>query len=419
MPVFRFEAMDAGGKAVKSEVEASTGEEAITKIRGMGLYPTKVTEKGGRKGGKTVKGDAPAARSRTARSVGKVKSKQLTQFTRQLATLQDAGLPILRSLRILETQQKPGPLRIGIRLVADDVEGGATLSEAMSKHPKAFNRLYCNMVQAGEAGGVLDLILNRLADFMERSQALKRKVIGAMIYPVVVILFAILIITGIMVFVIPKFEKIFTEFNTQLPGVTLMLLGMSKWFANYGWAVVLASPVVIWLALWAAKQSDEGRFWVDTLKLKVPLFGVIVNKTVIARFTRTLGTLIHAGVPILEAINITRETTGNEVFSRALAKVHDGIREGESFAGPLKATKVVDSLVVNMIDVGEETGDLDKMLGKVADSYEDEVETMISSLVSLLEPLLVVVLGGAVGFIVVALFTPLVALIKSVTGGAG
>lgn len=418
MPVFRFEAMDAGGKAVKNEVDAATSEEAISKIRAMGYYPTKVTEKGGRKtkGGPKA---GPGDRARPVRSVGKVALKDLTQFTRQLATLQDAGLPILRSLRILENQQKPGPLRVGLRLVADDVEGGSTLSEAMEKHPRAFNRLYCKMVQAGEIGGVLDLILNRLAEFMERAQALKRKVIGALIYPMVVVFFAILIVTGIMVFVVPKFEEIFREFDTELPAVTELLLNTSRWFASYGWAVVLFTPVVVWGLFKMLKQFEEGRYFVDMLKLKLPLFGSIINKTVIARFTRTLATLIHAGVPILEAINITRDTTGNEVFSRALEKVHDGIREGESFAGPLRATKAVDSLVVNMIDVGEETGELDKMLEKVADSYEDEVETMVSSLVSLLEPVLVVVLGSVVGFIVIALFMPLVSLIKSVTSGTG
>jgi type IV pilus assembly protein PilC len=424
MPIFRFEAMDAGGKAVKNEVEASSGEEAIQKIRQMGYYPTKVTEKGQKRGrgpkAETGGGGGGGARGgRPTRAVGKVKSKYLTQFTRQLATLQDAGLPILRSLRILENQQKPGPLRVGLRLVGDDVESGSTLSEAMSKHPKAFNRLYCNMVQAGEAGGVLDLILNRLADFMERSQALKRKVIGAMIYPIVVVTFAVLIVTGLMVFVVPKFKDIFTEFDTTLPAVTDALIRLSGWFAAGGWAVIIFAPVIVWLVFWAAKQTDQGRLMVDTFKLKIPLFGSIIEKTTIARFTRTLGTLIQAGVPILEAINITRDTTGNEVFSRALGKVHDGIREGESFAGPLRATKVVDSLVVNMIDVGEETGDLDKMLEKVADSYEDEVETMVSSLVSLLEPIMVVVLGGIVGFIVIALFLPLVKLIQGVTGGGG
>ncbi len=289
----------------------------------------------------------------------------------------------------------------------------------MSRHPKAFNRLYCNMVAAGEAGGVLDLILNRLADFMEQSQALKRKVIGAMIYPLVVIMFAVLIVTGIMVFVIPRFEKIFLDFGTTLPAMTQMLLGTSRWFASYGWAVVLLTPALVVGVIKLLKQSEGGRYLVDKAKLSIPLFGTIMHKSVIARFTRTLGTLIHAGVPILEAINITRETTGNEVFARALGKVHDGIREGESFAEPLKATKVVDPLVVNMIDVGEETGDLDKMLEKVADTYQDEVETAVASLVSLLEPLLVVMLGSIVGFIVISLFLPLVALIKNVTSGAG
>ena len=419
MAVFRFEAMDAGGKAVKSELEAAGLEEAKAQIRSKGLYLTKLVEKAGKKSGPKAGPGAGAKGGAKSRRVGKVKIKDLTQFTRQLSTLQDAGLPILRCLRILETQQKPGPLRIALRLVADDVEGGATLSEAMGKHPKAFNRLYCNMVNAGEAGGVLDLILNRLAEFMERSQTLRRKVVGAMIYPAVVISFAVLIVAGIMYFVVPKFEDIFKSLNAQLPAITQLLLNISTAFASGGWAILILTPLAVYGLVRLLKQSEGGRYFVDNLVLNLPLFGGIVHKSIIARFTRTLGTLIHAGVPILEAINITRDTTGNEVFSRALGKVHDGIREGESFADPLRSTKVVDSLVVNMIDVGEETGDLDKMLERIAVSYESEVETAVASLVSLLEPVLVIVLGGAVGFIVIALFMPLVSLIQTVGKGSG
>jgi type IV pilus assembly protein PilC len=212
---------------------------------------------------------------------------------------------------------------------------------------------------------------------------------------------------------------IFKGLGTGLPAITELLLSISEWFANFGWAVVLLTPVAIYGLIKLLKQSEGGRYFVDNVTLGIPIFGRIVHKSVIARFTRTLGTLIYAGVPILEAINITRDTTGNEVFARALTKVHDGIREGESFAGPLKATKVVDSLVVNMIDVGEETGDLDKMLERVAVSYESEVETAVSSLVSLLEPIMVITLGGAVGFIVIALFSPLVSLIQKVGAGSG
>ncbi len=423
MPKFTYEAMNQAGQEVKDEIEAVSTEEALAKIRGLGYYPTKLRQKGGKKaaGGKGGAAAGPGAKKRKAvGGLGRVKVKEVTQFTRQLSTLQDAGLPILRSLRILEQQQKPGMLRQILRNVADDIEGGATLSEAMAGQPKAFDRLYCNMVQAGEAGGVLDVILQRLADFMERAQRLKRKVVGAMIYPIVVITFAVGIVAGIMIAVVPKFKEIFKDFGTTLPAMTMLLIDISAWFVEGkppGWVVLLFSPIIIVALLKLAKMSKSGQYAVDVAKLKIPVMGTILAKSSVARFTRTLGTLLAAGVPILEAINITKETSGNEVYGRALANVHDEIREGESFANPLRAAKICDSIVVNMIDVGEETGDLDKMLIKVADNYDEEVETLVDGLVALLEPVMVVVLGGIVGFIVIALFLPLVTLINSVSGG--
>ncbi|MFQ5429032.1 MAG: type II secretion system F family protein [Phycisphaerae bacterium] len=428
MPKFQFEAMNAAGQEVKDEVDAPNSEEAIAKIRAQGYFPTKVRQKGGAK-----KAAAPGAAGlkRKGTGVGGVSTKQLSQFTRQLSTLMDAGLPILRSLRILEQQQKPGGLRVALRIVAEDVEGGATLYEAMSRCPKVFDRLYCNMIAAGEAGGVLDVILQRLADFMEKAQKLKRKVIGAMIYPIAVISFALMIVTGIMYFVVPKFNTIFADFGVPLPGPTVLLLQMSDFVIGVtrdannkpvdmpipGWALLLLTPL-LFFGIWKLiRQFHGGRFVLDTVKLKIPILGNILMKTAVARFTRTLGTLISAGVPILEAINITKDTSGNEVYIRALDRVHDSIREGESFAAPLKATKVVDSLVVNMVDVGEETGELDKMLTKVADNYDDEVETLVAGLVSMLEPVMVIILGMIVGFIVVSLFLPMVSLINNLSGG--
>lgn len=428
MPKFQFEAINAAGQEIKDEIDAPSSEEAIAKVRSQGYFPTKIRQKGGAKKG----GQAAAGGKKKSRTVmGGVGRKQLTQFTRQLSTLMDAGLPILRSLRILEQQQKPGPLRVALRYVAEDVESGATLSEAMARHPKAFDRLYTNMIAAGEAGGVLDVILQRLADFMEKAQKLKRRVIGAMIYPTVVITFAMLIVSGIMYFVVPKFKTIFADFGTTLPGITQMLLGMSDWMIGKttdasgkevdmlvpGWAMVVVSPIFFVVAWKLIRKFDGGRYFLDVVKLKIPILGNILMKTAVARFTRTLGTLIAAGVPILEALKITKDTSGNEVFARALSQVHDAIREGESFAVPLKATKVVDGLVVNMVDVGEETGDLDKMLIKIADNYDDEVETLVAGLVSILEPVMVIILGVIVGFIVVSLFLPMVSLINNLTGG--
>jgi type IV pilus assembly protein PilC len=422
MPTFAFEAMNSSGQEVKDEVEAASSEEAIAKIRGKGFFPTKVREKAAKKSVKKKNAVETGTIQKTRKmpiSIGGVPQKQLVGFTRQLSTLQDAGLPILRSLQILEEQQKPGLLKAIVGGVADEVEGGGTLSDAMAKYPKAFDKLYVNMINAGEAGGVLDLILARLADFMEKAAKLKKKVIGAMIYPIVVISIAVGIVSMIMIFVIPKFQQIFLDFHTELPGVTKLLLFISNWFAKeYGWAYVLCGPVVFMMIIKLIRMSEGGKYAVDAVKLKIPILGGILGKTSIARFTRTLGTLISAGVPILDAINITKETCGNEVYTRALSKVHDAIREGESMADPLRATKVCDAIVVNMIDVGEETGDLDKMLMKVADNYDSDVDVMVGSLISILEPVMVVVLGVIVGFIVVALFAPMISLIETVSGPA-
>ncbi|MEA2709984.1 MAG: type pilus assembly protein PilC [Phycisphaerales bacterium] len=423
MPTYAYVAMNSSGQEVKEEVDANSSEEAIAKIRSKGYFPTKVKEKAAKKAKKKGGGggeEAPtAAKKKMPLSIGGVPRKQLVAFTRQLSTLQDAGLPILRSLQILEQQQKPGLLKAIIGGVAEEVEGGGTLSDAMAKYPKAFDKLYVNMINAGEAGGVLDLILARLADFMEKAAKLKKKVIGAMIYPGVVISIAIGIVSMIMIFVIPKFETIFNDFGTKLPPITQILLDISRWFANWGWAYVVASPIVFSLIWKLIRTSEGGKYATDAIKLKVPILGNILGKSAIARFTRTLGTLISAGVPILDAINITKETCGNEVYSRALAKVHDAIREGESMADPLRATKTCDAIVVNMVDVGEETGDLDKMLIKVADNYDSDVDVLVGSLISILEPVMVVILGVIVGFIVIALFMPMISLIQNISGSGG
>lgn len=412
MATYVYEAMNQAGQAVKDELEALSSEDALAKIRSLGYFPTRIREKGGAKGKAGAK-----KKSRGVSAFGMVKVKAVTGFTRQLSTLQDAGLPILRSLNILEEQQKPGGMKNVLRATAEDIEGGATLSEAMAKHPKAFNRLYVNMVAAGETGGVLDVILQRLAEFMEKAQRLKRKVVGAMIYPIVIVLFAVCIVSGIMIFVIPKFKTIFEDFDTVLPGITMFLIGGSEWFIHGkppGWVFIFIGPVIVFFLFKLIRGSQGGRYVTDFIGLRMPVFGNMMSKSSTARFTRTLGTLIAAGVPILEAILITKETAGNEVIGRAMQAVHDSIREGETFAAPLRATKVCDGIVVNMIDVGEETGELDKMLMKIADNYDEELDVAVASLVSLLEPLMVVSLGGVVGFIVVALFMPLVSLIESV-----
>jgi len=419
MATYQYEAMNAQGQEVKDEIDALSTEEAISKIRNMGYFPTKIKEKGGRKMGAKKGAAAPTAGKPKRRrgTGGKVKVKKLSQFTRQLSTLQDAGLPILRSLRILEQQQKSGTLKHVCRAVADDVEAGATLSEAMASYPRTFNKLYTNMVAAGEAGGVLDLILNRLAEFMEKAEKLKSKIKGAMIYPIAVLTIAFAIVFGIMTVVVPKFKTIFADMDMELPAVTQALLDFSDWLIKkWGIVWIVGSIPAMILLIRLIRMSHAGRFILDTINLKVPIMGAIMGKRSIARFSRTLGTLISAGVPILDALSITRDTTGNEVYRKALNSVHDNIRRGETFAEPLRKARVCDALVSNMIDVGEETGELDKMLIKVADTYDEEVDVLVAGLVALMEPILVIFLGGICGFIVIALFMPMVKMISSFGG---
>ena len=417
MPTYQYEAMDNTGLEVKDSIEASSEAEAQTMIREKGFFVTKIAEKGRRRGdtrADKAKTAAKGARKRRAFSIGGVRTKQLTTFTRQLSTLQDAGLPILRSLRILEGQSKPGPLKNSLMGVIEDVESGNTLSEAMAKQPKAFDNLYVNMVKAGEAGGALEIILQRLADFKEKAQSLKRKVRGAMVYPIVVVVVAGAIVGGIMYWIIPKFEAIFKDFGVPLPAPTIALIAISNWVVNY-WYLIPAIPFGIWLMFKIIRKNKTGAYILDRITLKLPVIGGIASKSAVARMARTLGTLIASGVPILEALSIARDTAGNEVFRRAFDHIHASIREGESMAVPLKETRIVDDLVVNMVDVGEETGALDNMLYKVADVYDEEVAVMVDALVSILEPIMVVVLGLIVGFIVFALFMPLIALLQSLT----
>ncbi len=412
MPTYKFEALDTQGEEVKDSIEATNEEEAQQKIKQMGYFVTKLTQTaggGGKKGKKKKK--SGFKKSKKTFVIGGVSSKKLTLFTRQLSTLQDAGLPVLRSLRILEQQMKPSALKNALIDVTEDVESGSTLSEALAKHPKAFDRLYVNMVKAGEAGGALEVILQRLAEFKEKSQTLKRKVIGAMVYPAVVIMVAVLIVTGIMVFIIPKFEKVFKDFGLKLPDLTIFLMDTSKWFANYWWTLPLF-PLGFYLLMKLIRLNKAGNYAIDRLILWLPIIGNLVEKTIVARTMRTLGTLVSSGVPILEALAIVRETATNAVFERMYQRVYESIREGDTIAEPLREARLVDDMVVNMVEVGEETGDLDTMLYKIADFYDEEVDTAVKSLISLLEPIMIVILGGVIGLIVIALFLPMLGLLE-------
>jgi type IV pilus assembly protein PilC len=441
MPTYQFEAIDvATGKEIKDTIEAATEAEAQSTIRSRGFMVTKLKASKV----KVVKAAATKKKGRSF-SFGKVKLKEVVLFTRQLSILQDAGLPILRSLKVLAEMQKPGKLKNSLLDVCDEIEGGATLSEAMSKSPKAFDRLYCNMIRAGEAGGALEVILRRLSEFMERSQALKRKVKGALVYPIVVVTVAVGILTFIMMKIVPQFKKIFDDFGSELPPMTQILIDISNWVVNY-WYLIPAIPFGIRLVIKAITLIPYGRFGWDLFTLKMPIFGQLVEKNIMSRSARTLGTLLASGVPILEALNITKETSGNMMFERLFTKVSESIRDGEAIAKPLKTyaippfnivavlfwtffvpgigallylvrykKPVVDDLVVNMVDVGEESGELDTMLYKVADTYDEEVAVLTESLTSLMEPLLIIFLGGAVGFIVIALFMPLIKLIQDLS----
>jgi len=428
MPVFQYEALDGQGVEIKDEIEALSQKEAISKIRNMGYFPTKVRTRG------AVKKARPVGRPMSRRGAGgKVKVKAITQFARQLSTLQDAGLPILRSLRILEEQQKPGTFKRVIGYVADDIEGGSTLSEAMARFPRAFDRLFVNMIAAGEAGGVLDLILARIAEFMEKAQKLKSRVKSAMVYPVVVLVAAFTILLLLMTFVVPRFQEVLTDMleGQELHVITRTVLAVSNWIAYGpkwapriygvpigGWAVLVASPFLILFLLKTTRQFRTGRLVLDTIRLKIPVVGQLASKVAITRWTRTLGTLIMAGVPILDAINVTADTAGNEVYTNMLHDVHNSIRQGDTFATPLRQSKTVDAIVSNMVSVGEETGDLDKMLIKVADNYDEQVDVLVSSLMSLLEPVMIIVLGLIVMTIVLAIFLPMIQVITGLASSA-
>lgn len=415
MPTFAYEAMDATGKEVKATIDASSQAEAQQLIRQKGFFVTKISEKANKSGKSKVKATPKGRKKKKSFTIGGLSNKKLCLFTRQLSTLQDAGLPILRSLRILENQSKPGVLKNTLADVIEDIESGGTLSEAMAKHPKAFDRLYCNMIKAGEAGGALEAILQRLADFKEKAQTLKRRIKGAMVYPLVVIFVACVIVGMILYFIIPKFEKIFADFGVDLPGMTVFLIDASHIVIEYA-PIVLASPILLWIMIKLMYRNKTGAYICDRILLFIPVLGQIAEKSTVARTMRTLGTLVQSGVPILESLNIVRDTAGNAVFERAFTRVYESIREGETIAQPLKEARVVDDIVVNMIDVGEETGDLDTMLMKISDNYDEEVEVLVDSLVSLLEPMLIVVLGGIIGFIVIALFLPLIQLISQLSG---
>ena len=467
MPTYQFEAMDPQGQEIRDVIEAATQDDAQQTIRAMGYFVTKISvQKADKRGG------ASGSKSRKTFALGGAGGKKMVTFTRQLSILQDAGLPILRSLKILEDQAKPGALKNALIDVCEEIESGASLSEALSRSPKVFDRLYVNMIKAGEAGGSLEVILRRLAEFKERTQSLKNKVIGAMIYPIMVIFFTVGILTFIMIKIIPEFKKMFEEFGIELPQMTQLLISISDRVVKL-WFLFPLVPIFIILFIALICKFRAGRMGWHLYLLKLPVIGKLVEKSNLARTTRTLGALVASGVPIIEGLTITRETSGNAMFEKIFSKVTDSIREGDTIANPMKANAspgfhpvaafffmataslpplsilmikfdlwpwvaygcgalsmialayyflyhkkpVIEDLVVNMVDVGEETGELDVMLYKVADYYEEEVENITDGMMKLIEPVMIIFLGLVVLFIVASLFMPLIAIISGLTGG--
>lgn len=414
MPTFNYEAQDsATGRTVKGSVEAKNEAEARGKLKAKGQVPMSLTakaEKSTRR--KPGAGAAGPERKKMQMLFGSgVKNKDVTLFTRQFSTLIDAGLPMMRGLDIMEQMLKPGGLRNNVMDVRDEVEQGSSLSEAMGKCPKAFDTTYISMIRAGETAGLLGQIMNRLADFMEKSERLKSKIIAALIYPAAVMTIAGAILSLIIVFIVPKFKKMFDSMNTELPWMTLMLMNLGDIMIGY-WYLLPGIPMLIVGIFMGIRSTKKGKYFLDLSSLYLPVFGTIIKKSNISRFCRTLGELSKAGVPILDALGILREGIGNAVVAEAIADIHASIREGESIADPMRRGRVFDLMVVNMVEVGEETGDLDKMLIKIADTYDNEVDTLVGGMMSLLEPFLIIGMGLAVGFIVVALFLPLVKLME-------
>jgi type IV pilus assembly protein PilC len=426
MPRFRFVAMDSKGAETEGVLDAENQAQAVTAIRGKGLFPTRITEQTSGPGA-ARKPAGRAAQPKTSAATGasrqikmpsfmtgKVKPKQLMTFTRQLSTLNEAGLPLMKGLRILLKQEKDQTLRDAVNGMSESVEGGSTFSESLAQFPKIFDKLYINMVKAGEAGGCLDTVLTRLAEFMEKTEKIKNKVKSAMVYPVVVMVVAVAILAFLLTNVIPKFQEIFTDLleGKPLPGITLFVLNASAIVRTKGLYIVAGIAIlVIVINVW--KKTATGAYTMDRIKLRMPLFGDLFLKTAVARFTRTLGTLLSSGVPVLQALNIIRETAGNEVIARAIQSIHDSVKEGDSMAMPMEAARIFPPMVVSMVDVGEETGALPEMLIRVADNYDDEVDNAVEGLTSVIEPIMIVFLALIIGTIVIAMFVPLISIISN------
>ncbi|SDS61672.1 type II secretion system F family protein [Opitutus sp. GAS368] len=428
MPRFSYIALDVRGAEKSGLLDAPDVKQVAAILKGQGLFPTDVIPQRGEAVAAVTK-SSPALRpvpSSVVRPLSSVQlrlpflrmigAKELAVFTRQLATLLRAGMPLLRGLEVLARQERNQGFRHVIEALAEAIKSGGTLSEAMTQHPRVFGRLYVNMVKAGEAGGVLDVVLGRLARFQEKSLQLKGKITSAMVYPLIVMAVAVLILAGLLVFVVPKFQQIFADLlkGAPLPPLTQFVLTVSDAVKNHS-IVALGVGIALWFAAQAFRRTPAGARLLDTWTLQLPLFGQLFLKAIVARFGRTLGTLLSSGVPILPALLITRDTCGNTRIAGAITEVHDRVKEGAPVARPLESTQVFPPMVTSMIDVGEHTGQLPEMLGKVADIYEDEVDNAVAGLSSLIEPILILFLALVVGTIVIALFLPIIRIVQLLT----
>lgn len=418
MSKFKYTAIDQNGKQKTGSVDAANQDEASSKISAMGLMPTKIVDAGG---GGAVKAAAKSGGKKKGKKSGGfgrvIKPEELTTFTRQLATLLQAGLPLLRALEVMTRQERNLRFKDVLEQIAEQVKSGNSFSDGLSQHPKIFDRLYVNMIRAGEAGGVLDVVLSRLAGFMEKALKTKKKVKSAMVYPIVVVGVAVSIVVMLMVVVVPKFQSIFDDMleGAALPGPTQLVIGISNFLRDN----ILISIGLIVAAFFAFKffmRTPVGSKAFNWCSINLPKVGDLVQKVNIARITRTFGTLLSSGVPILQAITITKDITGNAFYSNALSRIHDSVRDGESLAAPMERESVFPNMVTSMVDVGEETGELADMLNRIADNYDEDVDNAVAGITSIIEPIMIVFLAVVVGFIVIALFLPIVEIIKQLTG---
>ncbi len=419
MSTYAYEAVNAAGASSSGRIEVATQSEAVRRIKEMGLFPTRVCEQRSRRHSPAPANSVNRTGSKWQLTVfeGRVKPIAIATLTRQMATLAEAGLPLLRGLRILQQQETHPRLKRVLGEISTAIESGMLLSEALAAHPKVFNKLYLNMVRAGELSGALDVALLRLAEFMEKAERIKNKVKAAMFYPAAVMFVATGVMALLLVFVIPRFKEVFIGLtgNATLPAFTTFVLGLSDLARHYAPMVALALAAMV-VAFTLMLRTTVGRLAFDQLKLKMPALGPVFRKSAIARFARTFGTLLGNGVPILQALQIVRETAGNLVVSRLIAKVHDAVKEGEPITVPLRAAPVFPPMVIGMIDVGEQTGALPDMLMKIADGYDDQVDNAVSAMTSLLEPIMIIFLAVIVGSIVIAMFLPIISITN---GGFG